>query len=162
MEWICFWEMSGLEKATVLAVAVAALVFFCIGLSMLVKKDLWEGRLSKIKYKEWSFGLPAPLAVVVLAIAFAATDVWWLSYQFPSNNFSFGQREWTLAEVKERLQRDSRVRIELQGDAAQFTLDKNRNFSGACVADVIDAICVAYPRLNCERPNSTSVVIGTR
>lgn len=163
MEWICFWELTGLEKATVAAVAIAALMFLYIGLSMLFRKELWEGRLSKIKYKEWSFGLPAPLVVVVLAIALAGAYVWWLSNHFPPNSFSFGQKEWTLAEVRERLQRDSRVRIELQGDAAQFRLDKNRNFSGACVADVIDAICESYPaRLKCDRPDSTSVIISTK
>jgi hypothetical protein len=163
MEWICLWELSGLEKVTVAAIAIAALVFLYIGLSMVFQKELWEVRLSKIKYKEWSLGLPAPLAVVALAIALAAADVGWLYEHFPSNNFSFGQKEWTLAEVRERLQHDSRVRIELQGNAAQFRLDKTRNFAGACVADVIDGICQAYPaQLRCDRPDSTSVIINTK
>ncbi len=163
MEWICFWELTGLEKAGVIAVAVAALVFVCLGLSMFFQKELWEGRLSVIKYKEWSLGVPAPLAVAILGAALLAGDFWWLQEHFPSNNLSFGQKEWTLGEVQERLQRDSRIRIELQGDAASFRLDKNRNYSGACVADLMSSICDAYPaRLKCERPDSTSVVISAK
>jgi hypothetical protein len=68
MEWICFGELTGLEKAGVIAVVVSALVFFCLGLSMFFQKELWEGRRSVIKYKEWSLGVPAPLAVAVLGL----------------------------------------------------------------------------------------------
>jgi hypothetical protein len=163
MEWICFWELTGIEKAGVISAAVAALVFFCLGLSMFFQKELWEGRLSVIKYKEWSLGVPAPIAVAVLGVVLLSGDFWWLQQHFPSNSLSFGQKEWTLGEVQERLQRDSRIRIELQGDAASFRLDKNRNFSGACVADIMSSICDAYPaRLKCQRRDSTSVVVTAK
>ena len=163
MEWICFWELTGLEKAGVLGAALVALVFFCLGLSMFFQKELWEGRLSTIKYKEWSLGVPAPLAVAAVGAALIVGGGWWLQDHFPSNKVSFGQKEWTLGEVQKRLQRDSRIRIELQGDAASFRLDKSRNFSGACVADLLSSICDAYPAgLKCERPDSTTVVISAK
>jgi hypothetical protein len=161
MEWICFWELTGLEKVSVIGVALIALVFFCLGLSMFFQKELWEGPLSIIKYKEWSLGVPAPLAVAAVGAALIVGEVWWLQGHFPSNNLSFSQKEWTLGEVQERLQRDSRIRIELQGDSASFRLDRTRNFSGACIADLLSSICDAYPaKLKCERPDSTTFVIS--
>lgn len=92
MEWICLWELTGLEKAALVAVGIAILVFLYVALSMVRHKELWEGRLSEIKYKEWSLGLPAPIAVIALAIAFAVAGVWWLSGHFPSNTFPSAKR----------------------------------------------------------------------
>ena len=84
-----------------------------------------------------------------MGLAFLVGEGVWLAKTFPARNFCFSQKSWTLSEIKERLASDSRLRVELKGQAASFAID--RKVSGACASDVMNSICELYPsELNCD------------
>ncbi len=76
---------------------------------------------------------------------------------FPSENIRFAQKRWTLREVKERVERVSRLRVELKGEADSFSLD--REFSGACATDLLKSICHYYKNLQCDNTEPGVFVI---
>lgn len=161
MELTCFGELASLEKVAIVAALVLALVLFVLGLILAFRPGLWKGTIVRVVYDKISFGVPAPLACIVLGVGLAGVTVWWLSREFPAHSLSFSQKPWTLSEIKERLEHESRVRIELRGETASFSIDKD--FSGACVSDVITSICDYYPtRLRCQHPNSNTFIIEKR
>ena len=112
MEWVCFWELSGLEKAAILGAAFLGSIFIVVGFIVTFRQG--------------------------------------------------GPKHWTLSEIKERLEHESRIRIDLRGEAASFTIDKN--FSGACATDLLASICEYYDpsKLHCEHPRPGTFTIATR
>jgi len=161
MEWVCFWELTGLEKAGVMGAASIGMVLLVLGLILAFRSGLWKGPKFEVAYDKYSLRVPAPLACVVLGCALMSGAGWWLWRSFPANNLSFSAKHWTLSEVKERLERESRVRVELKGEASSFKIDKS--FSGACASDVLTSICDFYPsELKCEGPKTGAFIIAMR
>src|SRR5436190_1768888 len=114
MELICFYELSGLAQIVVLIGVVAGAVLFMLGIVLAFLPAAWKGKASG-KYDKISAALPGPLACIVLGFVLIAADVWWLWKAFPADRISFSQKRWTLNEVKERLERVSKIRIDLKG-----------------------------------------------
>jgi len=126
----------------------------------LIRTGAWK-RLVPVKYKE-DFGLVfavsvrLPLLFVLILVPFVPVGIagWSLHKAFPAENFSFSQKAWTLSEIKERLENHSQLRIDLQGKAASFAID--RKVSGACTTDLVESICQLYAsELKCDH-NSKS------
>lgn len=160
MEWICFEELTGLEKAGIVSAVVLGIILLVIGIILLFRRGTSKER-AQGQYDKVSVTLPIPLACVVLGVAIIGVASWWLWKSFPVNNLSFSQKPWTLGEIKERLERTSNVRLELKGDATSFTLD--RNVSGACASDLLASICKFYPsKLQCDHPKSGTFIIAVR
>lgn len=151
MEFICFGELAGLEKVGVVLAAVIGLLLFVMGVILAFRRGgVWHPSYP-VKYDKISARLPPPLIFLLLGVGVWLTAGWWLRKTFPAQNLSFSQRSWTLAEVKERVENTSRLRLELQGGTASFALKKDREFSGACAADLLNAICEYYPsQLRCN------------
>src|SRR5262249_45448846 len=134
MELTCFEELASLQKVGIISALVLALVLLLLGLILAFRPGLWKGTIVSIVYEKISFGVPAPLACVVFGVGLAGATGWWFSREFPKNSLSFSQKPWTLGEIKVRLEHESRMRIELRGETASFSIDKD--FSGACVSDL--------------------------
>jgi hypothetical protein len=157
MEFVCFGELTDLEKAAILTLTAAGVILFALGLFLAFRRGLWRA-LAAGKVKEYSASLPAPLACILLGLVFLGVEVWWLHKTFPAQNFSFSQKAWTLGEIKERLEDDSRLRIDLQGKAASFAID--RKVSGTCASDLMTSICDLYPsKLKCEHNSKSHTFI---
>jgi hypothetical protein len=121
---------------------------------------LWEALFGG-KYKEYSLSVPAPLACILLGAAAVVGAGLWYRATFPAHNLSFSQKPWTLGEIKERLEHESKIRVDLRGDAASFKIDKD--FSGACPSDLLNSICKFYPsKLQCESTRSGTFTIAKR
>jgi hypothetical protein len=77
---------------------------------------------------------------------------------FPAQNFSVSQKRWTLGEIKERLEDDYRLRIDLQGNVASFPME--RKVSGACASDLVTSICELYAsELKCQHNSKSHTFI---
>lgn len=156
MNWRCFGELTNLEQASIAGLGILGLILIGIGFRLLLHPPLRDTP-SEGAYDKWKVKLPLPLACVVLGAAAIGGPVWWLREQFPANGFSFSQRTWTLAEVKERVAEHSPERIELVGDASSFQV---KNVSGTCASDAIDKICRQYGQdLKCDYSRSSVVII---
>lgn len=161
MEWICFWELTGLEKAGMVGIFAIGLLFLALGLILAFRPGLWTGTRTDVGTEKYKFGAPAPLFCMVIGCAVLGVGVWRLWKAFPAENISFSQKPWTLGEIKERLERDSKVRVDLKGEAASFKIDKN--FSGACASDLLTSICEYYPsKLQCEHASAGPFIIALR
>jgi len=153
MEFVCFGELTDLEKAGIVIFVAAGVILFVLGLILAFRRGLWKA-LAGGKYKEYSASLPAPLACILLGLVLVCAPGWWLWKTFPARNFSFSQKPWTLGEIKERLERESSLHVELKGQAASFTLD--RKVSGACASNVLTSICDFYSsKLECAHSRKT-------
>jgi hypothetical protein len=147
MMFVCLRELSDLEQVGILACVVLSLILLAVFIR-LVRARQWK-LLVPIKYKEFTVPLPLPVLLILLAFVPVGAAGWWLHSTFPAQNFSFSQKPWTLGEIKERLEDNSRVRIDLQGNAASFVID--RKVSGACASDLVTSICELYTKeLKCE------------
>jgi len=162
MQLRCFWELTSLEKAAIVAAAAIGLGLVAAGFALIFYRGPRQPRI-KVWY-ETELGtisafLPFPLACLLIGVLCFAGVGGWLAYRFPAENLGFSQKHWTLAEVKERLERESRVRVELKGAAPSFEIDKD--FSGACASDLMVSICDYYgpSKLRCERPKPGTFII---
>lgn len=164
MNFICFSELTDLEKAGIVGAGVLGLILIVLGFLLMVHPGPRWSKLTvwfETKWGKITTLLPFPFACLFVGCLFIAVGGWWLWRTFPENNLSFSQKPWTLGEIKERLESESRVRVDLKGEAATFTIGKK--VSGACASDLLDSICKSYPsRLQCERPESGTFVIAVR
>jgi hypothetical protein len=156
----CFRELTDLEIAGIVACGVLSLILF-VAVILLIRAREWK-LLAPIKWKEFTVPVPLPVLLILLSFVPGGAAWWWLSRTFPTQNFSFSQKSWTLAEIKERLENDSKLRLDLQGQAASFAID--RKVSGACASDLVTSICELYTKeLKCEHnPKSHTFTIALR
>jgi hypothetical protein len=149
----CFKELTDLEIAGVVACWVIGLILLVLGIVVLIRAREWK-LFVPIEFKGVKVSVPGPAILILLGALPIAGGFWWLHKTFPTERFSFSQKAWTLGEIKERLEDQSRLRIDLQGNAASFAID--RKVSGACASDLVDSICELYTKeLSCEH-NSKS------
>ena len=176
MELSCFTELSGLEQLCVITAIVLGALFLILGAVLAVRKkaevvvlkpEKWKWlKWAKWKWLEWlkalrSVSLPMSLACILLGILLLFAATWWLWRTFPSRSIEFSQKAWTLAEVKERLERISRIEVVLNGEASAFVLD--RPFAGSCASDILISICNTYEtELQCETKRKGVFSIGRR
>jgi hypothetical protein len=157
---ICFEELTDLEIAGLVGCVILSLILV-VAVRALVRTGAWK-HLVPVKYKE--FSVPLPLLFVLIVVPFLPLSGawWWLHKTFPAENFSFSQKTWTLGEIKERLEDESRLRIDLQGKAASFPIA--RKVSGACASDLVSSICELYTKeLQCDHnPKSHTFTIALR
>src|ERR1700756_4382338 len=130
MNWKCFVELTNLEQASIAGLGILGLILIGIGFRLLLRPPLRDTP-SEGGYDKWKLKLPLSLACVVLGAAAIGGPIWWLRKQFPANGFSFSQKRWTLAEVKERVEEHSPARIKLIGDASAFLVE---NVSATCAS----------------------------
>lgn len=157
---ICLEELTDLEKAGLVTSVILA-VLLLVAVIALVRTGAWK-RLVPLKYKEFSVPLPLLLVLIVVPFLPLGGAWWWLHKTFPAESLSFSYKTWTLGEIKERLENQSQVRIELQGKAASFGID--RKVSGSCVSDLVTSICELYTKeLQCDHnPKSHTFTIALR
>jgi hypothetical protein len=157
---ICFEELTDLEIAGLVGCVILSLILV-IAVRALIRTGAWK-RLVPVKYKEFSVPLPLLFVLIVVPLLPLGGAGWWLRSTFPSQNFSFSQKPWTLGEIKERLEDQSRLRIDLQGKTASFAID--RKVSGACASDLVSSICELYTKeLQCDHnPKSHTFTIALR
>jgi hypothetical protein len=166
MEWRCFWELTGLEKAAILGAASVGSIFILVGFILMFRRG--SPLLSEItvwfetKFGKFSAFLPFPFACILVGCLFIAAGGWLFARSFPAHNLSFSYGPWTLADIKERVERQSKVRVDLKGEAASFKVDKD--FSGACATDLVASICEYYDpsKLQCEHPTPGTFIIAVR
>jgi hypothetical protein len=140
-------ELSTLERIAVLSSIAVAAVLFVLGVVLAFKRYAWKGG-GEGRWKDFRLRLPGPLLSIVAGAVLALAVAWWLR-DLPADSLVFDQKPWTMAEIKERVERHSRLRIDLSGPAASFVIDKR--MAGACAADLVAAICRYYhDRLSCE------------
>lgn len=156
MNTACLSELADLEKVGLIIACVLGLILIAVGIVLAFRKEPWRG-LGSIKLGEKKLTVPGPLAFILLGLVLIGGAIWWLSIKFPPENIRFAQRRWTLSEVKERIERVSGLRVELQGEAGSFTLD--REFSGACATDLLNSICHYYKNLQCDNTQPGVFVI---
>jgi hypothetical protein len=160
MEWVCFQEMPGLERLGIESAAFLGIIMVVIGIILLFLRVTSKEKVVG-KYKEFALSLPVSLGCVVLGVAVILGIRWQLRTSFPAESLSFSQKSWTLGEIKERLENESNVRVELKGEAASFPID--RKVSGACASDLVASICKLYPdKLQCDRSQSGNFIIAVR
>ena len=161
MELICLSELTDVERIGLFSAIAFGLIIFLLGVILAFQKRPWKekvsGRVVKIP-----LSLPAPLACIVLGVVVVTVGAGFLANKFPTESISFSQKPWTLSEIKERIERVSRLRIDVKREAASFAIDKQ--FSGACASDVLISICDFYPsKLLCKNDaESGTFVIATR
>jgi hypothetical protein len=155
---ICLEELTDLEKAGLVGCGVLALILL-VGVIVLIRTGGWK-RLVPLKYEKVS--VPVPLLLILIVVPFVPVGIagWWLHKTFPAESFSFSQKTWTLGEIKERVENQSQVRIELQGNAASFGID--RKVSGSCASDLVTSICNLYgAELKCDHNSKSHTFIIT-
>jgi hypothetical protein len=149
----CISELTDLEVAGLLACCAVGLILLVLGVVVLTRSREWK-LFVPVEFKGVKVSVPGPAILLLLGILVIAGGFWWLRTNFPTQNFSFSLKSWTLGEIKERLEDESKIRLDLQGKAASFAID--RKVSGACASDLVKSICDLYAsELNCEH-NSKS------
>jgi hypothetical protein len=161
MELSCFWELTGFEKIGVVGAITLGLILIVIGFILAFRAAPWKANATGMYKKIW-VSLPGPLAFILIGVMFIGGTGWWFRKTFPPESISFSQKPWTLMEIKERIERVSRLRVDLRDEAAAFVVDKR--FSGACASDLMISICQFYSsKLQCEHDSeSGSFVISMR
>lgn len=148
----CLKELTDLEITVIVGCGILTLILIPLFIR-LIRAHGWKS-LVPIKWKEFTVPVPLPLLLILLALVPAVGAGWWLYKSFPTQNFSFSQKTWTLGEIKERLEDESKIRLDLQGKAASFPV--GRKVSGACASDLVTSICELYMKeLSCQH-NSKS------
>ncbi len=149
----CFKELTDLEITALVACCVLGLILLVLGVVVLIRSREWK-LFVPVEFKGVKVSVPGPAILLLLGILAIAGEFWWLRRTFPTESFSFSQKTWTLGEIKERLEDESKIRLDLQGKAASFPID--RKVSGACASDLVKSICDLYAsELKCEH-NSKS------
>ena len=157
MNLACFSELSDLEQFVLIGAFSLGLILIVVGFVLAFQKEPWRV-LGSIKIGARELAVPGPLVFILIGVVFIGGTIWWLSTTFPAESIRFAQKPWTLKEVKERVEQVSGLRLELKGEAASFTLDKE--FSGACATDLLNSICQFYPQhLRCEHTDEGVFVI---
>jgi hypothetical protein len=160
MEWLCFQELPSLERLWMEGGFSLGIIMIVAGIILLFLRLTSRGKVEG-KYKEFALSLPVSLGCVVLGAAVILGMRWQILKNFPPESLSFSQKAWTLGEVKQRLENESNVRVELKGEAASFAVD--RKVSGACASDVLETICRLYSdKLQCEHSHPGNFIIGVR
>ncbi|HEY6127302.1 MAG TPA: hypothetical protein VIW23_03885 [Candidatus Acidoferrum sp.] len=153
MNFVCFGELTDLEITGLVVCWTIGLILIVLGVVLLIRSREWK-LYFPIEFKGVKLSVPGPAIFVLLGAGAIVVAFWGLYRAFPAENFSFSQKTWTLAEIKEQLENQSTVRIELQGKAASFGID--RKVSGACASDLVSSICELYAtELKCDH-NSKS------
>src|SRR5690348_12218910 len=94
----CLKELTDLEIAALVGCGVLTLILIPVVIR-LIRAHGWKS-LVPIKWKEFTVPVPLPLLLIVLALVPAVGAGWWLSKAFPTRNFSFSNKTWTLGEIK--------------------------------------------------------------
>jgi hypothetical protein len=143
----CFRELTDLEIAGLAGCVILSLILV-VAVRALIRTGAWK-HLVPVKYKDFSVPLPLLLVLMVVPFLPLVGAGSWLRSTFPTKSISFYGKSWTLDEIKEHLEEQSKIRLDLQGKAASFPIE--RKVSGACASDLVNSICELYrSELNCE------------
>lgn len=159
MTAVCWFELADFEKFGFILICILGLILVIVGIILAFRKAPWRS-FGSIKDGERRLVVPGPLAFILLGLALFGAAFWWLLTEFPKDSFIFKQKKWTLSQIKERLERDSNLRIALKGDAGLFEIDKK--ISGRCATDIVMSICNYYDNLNCnnEKPGVIEIDVA--
>mgnify|MGYP000899714548 CR=1 FL=1 len=154
-----YWITAG-------TVFVAVVILFVVGLCFQTLKAALGSPHSGIfvQLRDWAVAIAGPLSTLVLIIAMLLlllipiAGVWWIYDRF-SDHYSVNfdaQGMDTLESMRLALKNDPNTHLTVIIADNLKPFNVQGTFDGACVADLFDAVCRAYPSdLRCSRSYET-------